>query len=112
MIVGTADARKISHSPRHPKATTPASAFPAAACTSARANDAPTATIVCVMTHPARATRSNPQPGSPSGDETGQHGEEPGEQHRAEYRQQRRRIQPRLVRPQHVGEMLFAFLKL
>ena len=67
-IVGTAEARNVSHSPRQPNATSPASAPPAAAtCTPDSANEAPTATIVWVITHPASPTRSRPQPGSPSG---------------------------------------------
>ena len=35
----------------------------AAACTPASPNDAPMATMVWVITHPARDTRSKPQPG-------------------------------------------------
>jgi len=62
-MVGTAEARNVSQSPRQPSATSPVLAFPAAACTPANPNDAPMATMVWVITHPARDTRSKPQPG-------------------------------------------------
>jgi hypothetical protein len=46
------------------------------------------------------------------GDQAGEHGGEPGQQHCAQDHQQRRRIYLAGVRPEHLGQMLAAFFKL
>jgi len=70
------------------------------------------ATMVWVITHPARDTRSKPQPGEPSGDQAGEHGDERRQQHRAQHRQQRRRGQLPGVRPQHLDRLLVSVVQL
>jgi len=48
-----------------------------------------------------------PAPGA-LGDQAGEHGEERRQQHRAQDRQQRRRVQLAGVRPQHLDQVLLS----
>ena len=63
--------------------------------------------MVWVITHPARDTRSRPQPGS-LGDQAGKRGEDAASSTAPGTAQQRRRVRLACLRPQHLDRVLLS----
>jgi hypothetical protein len=105
-MIGTAEARSVSQSPCQPSATSPAPAFPAAACSPGQPGR-------CAGGHhglgdhaPGQGHAQQTPPGGALGDQAGERGEERRQQHR----QQPGRVQVAGVRPQHLDQVLLSLV--